>query len=143
MHAPDGLWTDCPDRLTTLGPRSFLCCDLQEKEQQAPRAHHRSTASDTDKLVQAHVECLMSEMKIALDRFERNLFATVQECYDDVRAVGFEKGDDEVAVWGEKNELLVQIGGWRCRGIWVCWRSVGCCLMSHTGVRRAQKCIIN
>ena len=107
MHAPDGLWTDCPDRLTTLGPRSFLCCDLQEKEQQAPRAHHRSTASDTDKLVQAHVECLMSEMKIALDRFEQNLFDTVQECFDDVVAVGYEKGDDQVAAWGQKNDLLV------------------------------------
>ena len=44
---------------------------------------------------------------LAFDRFEQNLFDTVQECFDDVVAVGYENGDDEVAVWGEKNELLV------------------------------------
>ena len=107
MHAPDSLWTDCPDRLTTLGPRSFLSCDVQEKEQHAPRADHRSTASKADKLVLAHVDCLVEQMTIALDRFEQNLFDTVQECFDDVVAVGYEKGDDQVAAWGQKNDLLV------------------------------------
>ena len=68
MHAPDGLWNECPDRLTTLGPRSFLCCNVQERQQQAPRADHRSTASEADKLVQAHVEHLVAEMVVALDR---------------------------------------------------------------------------
>ena len=107
MHAHDSLWTECPDRLTTLGPPSFLCCDVQENEQHAPRADHRSTASKADKLVLAHVECLMLQMTIALDRFEQNLFDTVQECFDDVVAVGCEKGDDQVAAWGQKNDLLV------------------------------------
>ena len=58
-------------------------------------------------MVQAHIENLVAEMVVALDRFELNLFDTVQECYDDLRAVGFEPGDDKVAVWGRENELLV------------------------------------
>ena len=33
---------------------------------------------------------------MALDRFENNLFDTVQECYDDLRAVGVLEGDDFV-----------------------------------------------
>ena len=61
----------------------------------------------SDELLQAHLKALVLEMIVALDRFENNLFDTVQECYDDLRAVGFEKGDDRVAEWGQKNYLLV------------------------------------
>ena len=41
-------------------------------------------------------------MTVALDRFENNLFDTVQECYDDLRAVGVLEGNDFVAEWGQK-----------------------------------------
>ena len=61
----------------------------------------------SDELLQAHLKALVLEMIVALDRFENNLFDTVQECYDDLRAVGFEEGDDLVAEWGQKNYLLV------------------------------------
>ena len=97
-------WTDVPSRLTNAGPSSFLCCTWQEKPQHAPRAR---PATHSDELLQTHVKALVVEMIVALDRFENNLFDTVQECYDDSRAVGVLDSDDFVAEWGQKNYLLV------------------------------------